>query len=46
MAKPTIPDKIKQYRLEPCTEIKLIGGYYYVYMYHFFQRPDGVLQTG
>ena len=41
MAKSTIPDEIKQYRPGPCTEIKLISGHYYVYMYHAFQRSDG-----
>ena len=41
MAKSKIPDEIKQYRPGPCTEIKLISGHYYVYMYHSSQRPDG-----
>lgn len=41
MAKSKIPDEIKQYRPGPCTEVKLISGHYYAYMYHSFQRPDG-----
>ena len=41
MAESKIPDEIKQYRPGPCTEVKLISGHYYVYMYHSVQRPDG-----
>lgn len=33
MAESKIPESIKQYRPGPCTEIKLINGHYYVYMY-------------
>ena len=41
MAKSTIPDEIKQYRPGPCTEVKLINGHYYVYMYQSVQLPSG-----
>ena len=33
MAANSIPEEIRQYRPSPCTEIKLINGYYYLYMY-------------
>ena len=33
MAESKIPESIKRYRPGPCTEIKLINGHYYVYMY-------------
>ena len=36
-----IPESIKQYRPGPCTEIKLINGHYYVYMYQSHQLPSG-----
>ncbi len=36
-----IPESIKQYRPGPCTEIKLISGHYYVYMYQSHQLPSG-----
>ena len=32
MAESRIPKSIRQYRPSPCTEIKLIGSHYYVYM--------------
>ena len=41
MAESRIPEDIKQYRPGPCTEIKLIGGHYYVYMYQSLQLPSG-----
>ena len=41
MAKTSIPDEIKQYRPGPCTEVKLIGGHYYVYMYQSVQLASG-----
>lgn len=36
-----IPESIKQYRPGPCTEVKLINGHYYVYMYQAYQLPSG-----
>ena len=36
-----IPEEIKQHRPRPCTEIKLINGHYYVYMYHSMRPPSG-----
>ena len=41
MAENSIPESIKQYRPGPCTEIKLISGHYYVYMYQSLQLPSG-----
>ncbi|MCR4892945.1 MAG: transposase [Lachnospiraceae bacterium] len=41
MAKRSIPDEINQYRPGPCTEVKLISGHYYVYMYHSRQLSSG-----
>ena len=41
MAKSSIPDEIKQHRPGPCTEIKLISGHYYVYMYRSVQLASG-----
>lgn len=36
-----IPEEIKQHRPGPCTEIKLINGHYYVYMYQSMRLPSG-----
>ena len=41
MAETRIPEEIKQYRPGPCTEIKLISGHYYVYMYQSMRLPSG-----
>ena len=41
MAESRIPEEIKQYRPGPCTEIKLISGHYYVYMYQSLRLPSG-----
>lgn len=41
MAETKIPEEIKQYRPGPCTEIKLINGHYYVYMYQSIRLPSG-----
>ena len=41
MAETRIPEEIKQYRPGPCTEIKLINGHYYVYMYQSQRLPSG-----
>ena len=41
MAESRIPNEIKQHRPGPCTEIKLINGHYYVYMYKSLQLPSG-----
>ena len=41
MAGSRIPEEIRQYRPGPCTEIKLINGHYYVYMYQSFHLPSG-----
>ena len=41
MAESKIPESIKQYRPGPCTEIKLIGGHYYVYMYRSQKLESG-----
>ena len=41
MATSKIPEAIKQYRPGPCTEVKLIGGHYYVYMYQSVRLPSG-----
>ena len=41
MSKSRIPESIKQYRPGPCTEVKLINGHYYVYMYQAVQLPSG-----
>ena len=41
MAETRIPEEIKQYRPGPCTEIKLINGHYYVYMYQSLRLPSG-----
>ena len=45
MAANSIPEEIRQYRPSPCTEIKLINGHYYVYMYQsvrLLRRGDAV----
>ena len=36
-----IPEDIRQFRPGPCTEIKLINGRYYVYMYQARKLPSG-----
>ena len=41
MAANSIPEEIKQYRPGPCTEVKLIGGHYYVYMYESVRLKSG-----
>ena len=41
MAKSSIPEEIKRFRPGPCTEIKLISGHYYVYMYQSLRLPSG-----
>lgn len=41
MAMSKIPEEIKQHRPGPCTEIKLINGHYYVYMYQSVHLPSG-----
>ena len=41
MAASRIPEEVKQYRPGPCTEIKLINGHYYVYMYQSLRLPSG-----
>ena len=41
MAESKIPESIKQYRPGPCTEIKLIGGHYSVYMYQSQKLKTG-----
>ena len=41
MAESKIPESIKRYRPGPCTEIKLIGGHYYVYMYRSQKLESG-----
>ena len=41
MAESRIPESIRQYRPGPCTEIKLIGGHYYVYMYQSQKLKSG-----
>ena len=41
MATNSIPEEIKQHRPGPCTEIKLINGHYYVYMYQSIRLPSG-----
>lgn len=41
MAKTSIPEEIKQYRPGPCTEVKLISGHYYVYMYQSLKLESG-----
>lgn len=41
MAGNSIPEEIKQHRPGPCTEIKLINGHYYVYMYQSVKLPSG-----
>ena len=41
MAVSSIPEEIKQYRPGPCTEVKLINGHYYVYMYQSVRLPSG-----
>ncbi len=41
MAESRIPNDIKQHRPGACTEIKLINGHYYVYMYKSLQLPSG-----
>ena len=39
MAASKIPEEIKKHRPGPCTEVKLINGHYYVYMYQSVQLP-------
>ena len=41
MAESKIPEEIKRFRPGACTEIKLINGHYYVYMYQSLQLPSG-----
>ncbi len=41
MASSRIPEDVAKYRPGPCTEIKPIGGHYYVYMYNAVQLPSG-----
>ncbi len=41
MASSKIPEEISKYRPGPCTEIKLINGHYYVYMYQSVHLPSG-----
>lgn len=41
MASGRIPENVNKYRPGPCTEIKPIGGHYYVYMYSAVQLPSG-----
>jgi len=41
MASSRIPEEISKYRPGPCTEIKLINGHYYVYMYKSVHLPSG-----
>lgn len=35
-----IPEDVNKYRPGPCTEIKSIGGHYYVYMYNAVRLPS------
>lgn len=35
-----IPEDIKEYRPGPCTEVKLINGHNYVYMYQSLRLPS------
>ena len=41
MAESKIPKEIKRFRPVPCTEIKLISGHYYVYMYQSKKLDSG-----
>ena len=41
MAKSSVPADISKYRPGPCTEIKLINGHYYVYMYSSTHLSSG-----
>ena len=41
MSESRIPENVKCYRPEPCTEIKLISGHYYVYRYSAVQLASG-----
>lgn len=41
MAESRIPEEIRKFRPEPCTEIKLINGHYYVYRYSSVRLPSG-----
>jgi len=41
MSSNRIPQEISKYRPGPCTEIKLINGHYYVYMYQSTRLPSG-----
>ena len=41
MASSKIPESVSKYRPGVCTEIKLISGHYYVYMYHSVQLSSG-----
>jgi len=41
MSSSRIPEEISKYRPGPCTEIKLINGHYYVYMYQSVHLPSG-----
>lgn len=36
-----IPENVSKFRPGPCTEIKIISGHYYVYMYHSVKLPSG-----
>ena len=37
----SIPESVSRFRPGTCTEIKMISGHYYVYMYHSVQLPSG-----
>lgn len=41
MSESKIPENVKQFRPEPCTEIKLINGHYYVYRYRAVRLKSG-----
>ena len=37
----SIPENVRRYRPDICTEIKEISGHYYVYTYHSIKLPSG-----
>ena len=37
----SIPENVRKYRPDICTEIKEISGHYYVYSYHSIKLPSG-----
>ncbi len=37
----SIPENVRKYRPDNCTEIKEISGHYYVYTYHSIKLPSG-----